>query len=490
VALSVYEQFVASIASQDKEESTQYTQEDTSMSSQDEEDTTQNTQENSMKCEICNCWITPTEEANINKMRHLQSMNRPATCELLGFGNCRLEMEESSVSSSEVECDNEPSSNSNYYEGEMTHVSQQLYESPLYTSSRVPRNVIVQALKDCGVMVGDTIMDELVGIVKNKIRKCYARAHKSRTRANEADVDIGCALKQDHREVEKLHLGPMDHIRCIYCGAIGFKAENQGKGDKPHLGQLCCHENKVHIPIQYDFGLHPYIKELLTSNTKEAKFFRTHSRMFNNGMAMSSVATDKKHGKGWGKSREKGLVNAVRIQGQLHRRIGPMLPRDGVKPKFMQTYFYQPDEAADHRLNNFTDFKHPSERELAKRIFTKLHKALEEAGNTYINDCYAVKDYIEKYHPDGVDDLKIMMHVSEKPESEHMKTRSGIHIGRLNKPTVNEVSILFPNNATADHQRCVVFNLKQPADEDEGVVFIRDDHRSYDPTCYPLLFNK
>ena len=479
------------------------------MASQDEEDTT----EDSMKCEICNCWITPTEEATINKMRHLQSMNRPAQCELLGFGNCRLEMEESSVEEEEeeeeVECDNEPSSNSNYYEGEMTHVAQQLYESPLYISSNVPRNDIVQALKDCGVSVGDTVMSELVSIVKEKIKKLYAvgsrparreykTAHERRTRPARTEAaakkDIGCALKQDYRDdniVEKVHLGPMDKIRCAYCGAIGFENENKSKGkDKPPcLGQICCNHGKVEIPIQYDFGLHPYIEKLLTFNTKEAIFFRTHSRMFNNGMAMSSVATADKS-KGWGKSRKKGLVNAVRIHGQLHRRIGPMLPRDGVKPKFMQTYFYEPDEAAVHRLGNFTDFKDPSEKELAKRIFTKLHKALEEAGNTYINDCYAVKEYIEKYHPDGVDDLKISIHVSDKPEDTQMKTRSGTHIGRLNKPTVNEVSILFPNDATADHQRCVVFNLKQPADEKEGVVFIRDDHRSYDPTCYPLLFNK
>ena len=70
------------------------------------------------------------------------------------------------------------------------------------------------------------------------------------------------------------------------------------------------------------------------------------------------------------------------------------------------------------------------------------------------------------------------------------RTNSGTYCGRLNKPTVQEVSILFPNDATGKHERQVVFNLKQPATKGDGIIRIRDDHRSYDPLCYPLFFNR
>ena len=56
------------------------------------------------------------------------------------------------------------------------------------------------------------------------------------------------------------------------------------------------------------------------------------------------------------------------------RRIGPMMPRDGVKPTFMQTYS--------------------------------------------INDCMGVKEYVEKNYPNGVDDFQISIHVTDKPSED------------------------------------------------------------------------
>ena len=108
-----------------------------------------------------------------------------------------------------------------------------------------------------------------------------------------------------------------------------------------------------------------------------------------------------------------------------------------------------------------------------------------------------MKEYVEKNYPDGVDDFKKSIHATDKPEDDEegetmlslKRTRSGTHRGRMNKPTKNEISILFPNNATGNHERQVVFNLKQPPDGG-GVMRVRDDHRSYDPLSYPLFFNR
>jgi len=92
---------------------------------------------------------------------------------------------------------------------QMTNVAQQLYESPLYNSSRVPKNIIIASLKDCGV-VDDTIMTELVNIVKKKMRDLYAQArreyktaHMRRTRARAKAARLGV----DH---DSHSLGPIE----------------------------------------------------------------------------------------------------------------------------------------------------------------------------------------------------------------------------------------------------------------------------------------
>ena len=395
---------------------------------------------------------------------------------------------------------------SNYdYEEETTAAALDLHHNSVYDSTYVQKYKMCKVLEASGIPltlikskepVDVSRLNALIKTVKRKMKELEpqrettpGRIRQEQYLKNRTEERIGCALDQDISTVEKYSLGSMD-TECIHCRALGFAAEDKGSDGKPCLGSLCCNHDKIRVPVANNFNLHPYIKKLFTSDTQEAKYFRSHSRMFGMGMAMASVASER--GGGWG-GRIGGRVSAIRVSGQLVRRIGPMMPRNGVKPKFMQTYFFEPNEATAYRMSNFNRLK-PGEKMLVKRIFTKLHKALKEAGNTYINDCYAVKEYVEKNYPDGVEDFQISIHVSDKPSVEEdtvelKRTRSSTHRGRLNKPTVNEVSILFPNDATGNHERQVVFNLKQPADGG-GVKHIRDDHRSYDPLSYPLFFNR
>ena len=398
-----------------------------------------------------------------------------------------------------------PPPSPNDYEEATSAAANELFHHSVYEASRIPKKKVLAALESSGVPSSlihskesrdKRLLSELCEGVKQKVKQLKPQAiteaaRKRQLRAGATKAGVGCALTQDPNDVSTFLLGPMDEVECVHCGALGFAGENQGSSSKPHLGSMCCRNNKINVPVANDFNLDPYIKHLLTSDSKEAKYFQRNSRMFNSGMAMASVATEKG---GWGRNRGKsGMYSAVRVSGQLVRRIGPMLPRNGVKPKFMQTYFFEPDEATAHRISNFENIKQ-HDKKLAERIFRKLHNALRNAGNTYINDCYAVKEYVEKNYPDGVDDVFITIHTSDKPDEEDMKiglkrTRSGTHRGRLTKPKMNEVSILFPNEATGHHERQVVFNLKQPPDGG-GVKRVRDDHRSYDPLSYPLFFNR
>ena len=95
-------------------------------------------------------------------------------------------------------------------------------------------------------------------------------------KSKQAKKKVGLAFDQDISQVEPFLLGKMDET-CSYCGAQGYKCENKGSKLMPHFGALCCNQGKVTVDLARDFELHKDIKELLTSNTKEAKFFRKHS---------------------------------------------------------------------------------------------------------------------------------------------------------------------------------------------------------------------
>ena len=98
----------------------------------------------------------------------------------------------------------------------------------------------------------------------------------SDNKSKQAKKKVGLAFDQDISQVEPFSLGKMDET-CSYCGAKGYKCENKGSKLMPHFGALCCNQGKVTVDLARDFKLHKDIKELLTSNTKEAKFFRKHS---------------------------------------------------------------------------------------------------------------------------------------------------------------------------------------------------------------------
>ena len=200
--------------------------------------------------------------------------------------------------------------------------------------------------------------------------------------------------------------------------------------------------------------------------------------MFNCGMAMASMVDDGK------KKRANNRSSAYFVSGELKRSVGPMMPTEGKAPKCLQTYFYEPDDATAHRIKNFEGLK-PSEKALAERTFTKLHKALVESKNKYIESCHGVKKYVEEHYPNGVDSLRIVIHAEESADK-------GIHKGRLNKPVaIREVSILMDEDIGEDEMRQLVLNLKEPEDDEcHGIRRIADCHRAHDPLQHPLFFNR
>jgi hypothetical protein len=303
---------------------------------------------------------------------------------------------------------------------------------------------------------------------------------------------------KDRDKIGRHYLGEMQY-KCRYCGALGFRGEIQGENKNPnwvgkekdpneydkklvHFGSLCCNKGKVEGVGNYN--LPEELEQLYTSVDDDlALHFRENSRTYNNGMAMCSVTA-----KGGWKSRTPNnkQESMLTANGQLFRRIGSLLPRDGEQPKCVQTYFYGGDEATKWRIKN-TRKKIPSlkERNTYTNVFKQLHTILvEKADNKYIKEFVGVKDYVEKNLKGKVWDVKLSIHGNQSVAG------STAHRGQLNAPTVNEVAILMPSeeSITAEHKRCVVMNYKQRPGEKDKLQFIPDYHKSYDPWMYPLIF--
>ena len=300
--------------------------------------------------------------------------------------------------------------------------------------------------------------------------------------------DTKVALKEFPKQLTfttSFSLGEMDQT-CMFCKAKGFKDEVQNtyKGKETghrkgvDFGCLCCKSGTVDGIKEYN--LPPELEDLFTNKDDEvAKCFRKHSRNYNNGMAMASVAAEKGFQTRCYKNKMESMLTAG---GQLLRRIGPLEQKEGNIPRGAQCMFYGPEDAARHRATNaFKGGQNKKKNDMDKTIFTKLHRILIAANNKYIDSFLSVKEYVKRKGVKGcIRDLVLAIHANES-------TESLIHQGRLNAPRVKEVALLMPNEIRPDEKRFLLFNYKEP-DDRVGLEFIPDYHRSYDPLQYPLLF--
>ena len=297
------------------------------------------------------------------------------------------------------------------------------------------------------------------------------------------DTEKGSDDMRDRDENGRHYLGKMD-VRCGYCGAIGFRGELKTKGDDgdgnkvQNFGSLCCCKGKIGGIVDYELG--DMLENLYTSPTDiNALHFRANARVYNNSMAMSSLACEHGWRQRFHNNRCEGMLTS---QGQLLRKMGPLTARDGERPKCIQAYFYGEDQATAYRMLNCKVSIPSKERETYKSVFKTLHRTLLNSGNKYLDSFMSVKDYIETKLKDKVWDVRLSITANASVEE-------SIHRGRLNLPTQDEVAILFPDDITAQHKRNVILNYRAPAGS-SGLRYIPDYHRMYDATQYPTLFVK
>ena len=69
--------------------------------------------------------------------------------------------------------------------------------------------------------------------------------------------------------------------------------------------------------------------------------FLKNTRGYNNVVAMASVGCKKP---------DQFKCPNFKIQGKVHHKIGSLIQSEEDQPKFLQLYFYDTDEATEHRI--------------------------------------------------------------------------------------------------------------------------------------------
>ena len=129
-------------------------------------------------------------------------------------------------------------------------------------------------------------------------------------------------------------MGRMD-IHCAHCDTLHWIEERNTSSPCTHPNfTTCCSCGKVSLP---PLALPPSpLRDLLEGQTSEAKEFRNQIRKYNNAFAFTSV------GAKIDQSMARGRVYTYHLQGELHHRMGSLLPSERETPKFAQMSIHDP----------------------------------------------------------------------------------------------------------------------------------------------------
>ena len=133
-------------------------------------------------------------------------------------------------------------------------------------------------------------------------------------------------------------------VKCEFCKAYHWIEEHLKHSSPSHpLFPCCCHHNKIHLPIL------PYpprrLCKFLTSSSKRSWHFHKHIRQYNSALAFTSFTAkeDKVNSTGRGPWVWKSGYT-------IYHRAGSLFPDSANSPKFAQLYFYDPEDALEHRM--------------------------------------------------------------------------------------------------------------------------------------------
>src|SRR5271156_695035 len=350
---------------------------------------------------------------------------------------------------------------------------------------RRDRHLEMRNLSDSGQ--NDARLEELLRADRNEREREAAEAARRQFEREAVDFEIQRNADNVNRQVEELEdafpphverqeapigrrrysdplirhsLGPMN-IECSHCHALHFDSEklSDSRSNNKKFGG-CCLQGQVKLPA---FPNPPAtLRDLLCGVSPLSKAFKKNIRQYNAAFAFTSL----------GVKIDSSVTGApggpfsFRINGELHHRMGSLLPEDGSLPRYAQLYVHGGFQATlDNRLRN-----NPN---LHVTIMTQLQAMLHQT-HPYVPLFKHAYQIMAELPPEEQGDVQVNLHVEQSADKR-----------RYNLPTVNEIAAIVPGdgseNVRSDRDiivRLIGGNLQR----------ISHLHPSYSSLHYVLLF--
>ena len=148
---------------------------------------------------------------------------------------------------------------------------------------------------------------------------------------------------------------------CEYCKARKFKYEGNG---------FCCQNGRVRIAAN---SAPKELVRLLIAEDDDAIHFCQYVRLYNNLFAFSSIGGNTEH------KSQKGIY-VFKLQGQLYHYVSNLSPAHGQPPKYLQLYFYDPQQEIEMRSGVYNEIRADVVARLIKVVeknpYTKFFRSL------------------------------------------------------------------------------------------------------------------
>jgi len=148
--------------------------------------------------------------------------------------------------------------------------------------------------------------------------------------------------------------------------------------------------------------------------------------------------------------------------GELHHKLGALLPPGDLTPSYAQLYLYDPAEARDARMGRNTSLNATTMSDLQEMML---------AHNPFVNNFKQAQE--------------IMREVPDR-QNLHVRLTYKAHSDprRYNLPTSDDIAVILPGDGTPEaSNRDIILRQK-----DGGLHRISETHPTYAPLHYVLLF--
>ena len=269
-------------------------------------------------------------------------------------------------------------------------------------------------------------------------------------------------LKESYSE--RSYLG-LPAYQCKHCEAVFWYNECNKKEtyrNKHPTYTNCCKNGKIKIPPYKEPPA--FLWHLVNDKEDEmSKHFLQKIRQYNSLFAFTSMGTniiiDINKGEG---------PYVFRINGQIHHRIGSLLPKNGQLPQYAELYIFDTKNEIKNRIKALHR-EDPQEIDIDPRIVEELKNMLDKC-NPLVKIFRHARDLLEQHK--GID-ISIRILGADKGDAIQYEM-----------PHPEDLAMLIVGDLTLErHKRDIIVSSRS-----KGLQHITIFHPAYMALQYPLLF--